>query len=120
MNRFLRMAVAAVVISAAVAACSHGEDSGSAGASAGAGRITVQNFVFTSPVTVTPGATITVTNKDPVDHNVISDDAGLFETPAIQHDKSVTFTAPTAPGTYKFSCTFHPQMKSIGTLIVQG
>ncbi len=40
--------------------------------------------------------------------------------PLLNQGESATFTAPTQPGTYKFSCTVHAQMQEIGTLIVQG
>lgn len=115
--RILVLMVAAVAISAVVAACTG--DSGSGGSAKGA-RITIQDYRFGPPITVTPGEKVTVTNKDPVDHNVIADDARSFVTPDVPHGKSVSFTAPTRPGTYTFSCTFHPQMRSIGTLVVRG
>ena len=38
-------------------------------------------------------------------------------TPLLNEGESATFTAPTQPGTYKFSCTVHAQMQGIGTLI---
>lgn len=137
MTRLLKLAVASAAVAIAVAACSSGDSSTSAAPSAaaatsaaattGAGTatsaadtITIQGFKFGDPITVAPGATVTVTNKDGAAHNVVSDDQGMFKTPGIKQGESTTFTAPTAPGTYKFSCTFHPNMKGIGTLIVQG
>ncbi|HEV7654521.1 MAG TPA: cupredoxin domain-containing protein [Mycobacteriales bacterium] len=133
MKRLVTLGVGAAAVALTIAACSSGSSgsssaapssasttSASSGSSTAAGAITIQSFAFGSPLTVAPGTTITVTNKDPVDHDVVSDDAGMFRTPAIHQNESATFTAPTAPGTYKFSCTFHPQMKGIGTLIVQG
>ena len=47
-----------------------------------------------------------------------ADDEGRFRTPLLNEGESATFTAPTQPGTYKFSCTVHAQMQGIGTLIV--
>jgi plastocyanin len=142
MIRLLKLAMGAAAVAVVVAACSSG-DSGtsaapssaaatsaaatSAAATTGAGTassaaatITIQGFKFGDPITVAPGATVTVTNKDTAGHNVVSDDAGKFTTPTIQQNESSTFTAPTAPGTYKFSCTIHANMHGIGTLIVQG
>ncbi len=135
MSRIVKFPLAAAAIAVAVAACSSGTSSTSAAPSAAsttsstasasssatsADAIKIQGFKFGDPVTVKPGATVTVTNQDAVPHNVVSDTAGMFKTTAIQQGESTTFTAPTAPGTYKFSCTFHPKMKGIGTLVVQG
>jgi plastocyanin len=133
MTRLLKLSVGAAAIALAVAACSSGTDSstaapsvasttsatGGSAASTAGGTVTIKSFTFGDPITVAPGATVTVTNQDPVAHNVVSDDQGKFRTPAIKQGESATFTAPTQPGTYKFSCTFHPNMKGIGTLVVQ-
>jgi plastocyanin len=132
MTRLLKLSVGAAAIALAVAACSSGTDSsaapgvasttsatGGSAASTAGGAVTIKSFRFGDPITVAPGATVTVTNQDPVAHNVVSDDQGKFRTPAIKQGESATFTAPTQPGTYKFSCTFHPNMKGIGTLVVQ-
>ena len=94
---------------------SGGSDDGQA---AGSGTITIKDFAFGAPLTVRPGATIKVTNQDATAHDVSSDDEGRFRTPLLNRDESATFTAPTQPGTYKFSCTVHGQMQGIGTLIV--
>jgi plastocyanin len=149
MNRLLRLAAAAAAVAIAVAACSSGNDSSRSsapsvatttsaaattsapaggeatssaaggGQAAATGTITIQNFAFGSPLTVKPGATITVTNMDSAAHDVSSDD-GKFKTPLLNQGENATFTAPTEPGTYKFSCTVHAQMHGIGTLTVQG
>jgi plastocyanin len=90
------------------------------GPAADSGTITIKDFAFGAPLTVRPGAMIKVTNMDGAAHDVASDDAGRFRTPLLNQNESATFTAPTQAGTYKFSCTVHPQMKGIGTLIVHG
>ena len=82
------------------------------------GIISIKDFAFGAPLTVRPGATIKVTNMDIAAHDVASDDEGNFRTPLLNEGESATFTAPTQPGTYKFSCTVHAQMQGIGTLIV--
>jgi plastocyanin len=147
MNRLLRLAVAAAAAVLAVAACSSGDDSspaaapsaatttsaaapttsapgggegtGSSAAGQDSGTITIQNFSFGAPLTVAPGATIKVTNMDVAAHDAVSDD-GKFKTSLLQQGESATFTAPTAPGTYKFSCSVHANMTGIGTLTVKG
>ncbi len=64
-------------------------------------------------VTVKTGETVrlTVANKDNVPHNLYGSNVAFAYTllPAgvVQ---SVTFTAPTTPGTYLAVCTFHPGM----------
>jgi plastocyanin len=143
MTRIIKLAVGAAAIAVAVAACSSGSSdtaapaaatsaattaaattaaatTGGGTATAAAATITIQGFKFGGPITVAPGATVTVTNQDPAAHNVVSDDAGKFKTAGIKQGESTTFTAPTAPGTYKFSCTFHANMHGIGTLTVTG
>lgn len=90
------------------------------GPAATSGTISIKDFAFGAPLTVRPGATITVTNRDTTAHDVASDDQGSFRTPLLNRNESATFTAPTQPGTYKFSCTVHAQMQGIGTLIVHG
>jgi plastocyanin len=93
-----------------------GSDDNGPGASSG--TITIQNFTFGAPLTVRPGAMIKVSNMDDAAHDVASDDQEQFRTPLLNQGESATFTAPTEPGTYKFSCTVHGQMQGIGTLIV--
>jgi plastocyanin len=68
-------------------------------------------------MTVKAGATITVTNKDTVAHTLTDKATHKFDTGNIPANGGTgTFTAPTTPGTYKFGCTYHPNMA--GTLIV--
>jgi plastocyanin len=103
---------------------SSGESSGEASESsepAGeGGTITIQNFRFGDPLTVSPGARVTVVNEDTAGHDAVSDD-GLFKTPVLGKGERATFTAPTKPGTYKYSCSVHPgSMSGIGTLVVEG
>lgn len=88
------------------------------GRAADSGTISIEDFAFGAPLTVRPGATIMVTNMSGAAHDVASDDEGTFRTPLLNEGESATFTAPTQPGTYRFSCTVHAQMQGIGTLIV--
>jgi plastocyanin len=97
----------------------NGGGSGGSRPAAGSGTITIKDFAFGAPLTVRTGATIKVTNMDTAAHDVASDDEGKFRTPLLNEGESATFTAPTQPGTYKYSCTVHGQMQGIGTLIVQ-
>jgi plastocyanin len=89
--------------------------SGSAPASA-ANTITIQSFAFSGPLTVAPGAQITVMNKDSVEHTVTADSSGGFDV-SVPSGGSATFTAPNAAGSYAFHCSIHPNMH--GTLVVK-
>jgi plastocyanin len=130
-RRLRRLAAVAVVAAAlALAACSSGGSStattattggssastASGGPSQGATTITIKNFMF-SPmdVTVSPGATVTVVNKDSVAHTVTGSSGG-FNTGDVQPGQSKTFTAPDKPGTYPYICSIHQYMT--GTLTV--
>jgi plastocyanin len=83
----------------------------------GGATLTIQNFAFSpKDFTVTPGETISVTNKDAVTHTFTSVTAGGFDTGLISPGQTVTVKAPTTPGSYPYKCTVHPFMT--GTLTV--
>jgi plastocyanin len=77
--------------------------------------ITISGMAFGDPLTVSPGATITIVNKDTVEHSVTSNPKGPFSTD-VDGGEQKTFAAPTQPGTYPFVCKYHSNMK--GTLTV--
>jgi plastocyanin len=79
--------------------------------------IKIAGFAFGQPLTVEPGATVEVVNTDAAPHNVTASDKS-FETPDLNQDETATFTAPSTPGRYEFTCTLHPEMT--GTLVVEG
>jgi plastocyanin len=83
---------------------------------ASAAKITIASHSFGDPITVPPGAQISVTNNDSAEHSVTSDTASVFDV-EIAGNADGSFTAPTEPGSYSFHCTYHPSMH--GTLIVQ-
>ncbi|MGA5465408.1 cupredoxin domain-containing protein [Mycobacterium sp. NPDC050041] len=85
-------------------------------ASAGtAPTITISGMAFGEPITVPPGALISVANTDRAEHSVTSRTPDRFDVHVDGNEKA-TFTAPTEPGTYEFFCTYHPNMT--GSLIV--
>lgn len=88
----------------------------SATAEATGPTITMANMSFGDPITVAPGATITVKNDDSAEHSVTSQTAGTFDV-HVDAGEQGTLTAPAEPGEYAFYCVYHPSMK--GTLIVQ-
>ncbi|MBJ7339192.1 cupredoxin domain-containing protein [Mycolicibacterium sp.] len=77
--------------------------------------ITISQMAFGEPLTVAPGATITIVNRDSVEHSVTSKPEPGFDTD-VDGGAQKTFTAPTKPGVYPFICTYHPKMS--GTLTV--
>ena len=86
-------------------------------APAGGTALTIATFAYDpTPLTVVPGAVIPVTNNDGTEHTVTSDLAGLFAANDIGHGKTITFSAPSKAGTYRFHCAYHPNMH--GTLVV--
>jgi plastocyanin len=111
------MAIMALLLGCATStSTTPGSDSAATGASsAAANTITISNFAFGGELTVAPGATVTVINKDSAQHNVTATD-GSFKTANVKQGESATFTAPTKPGRYAFTCTIHPQMT--GALVV--
>jgi plastocyanin len=88
----------------------------SAPAAASAATMTIANNNFGEPITVPPGAQITIKNDDSAEHSVTSDTAGMFDVD-VEGKEQGTLTAPTEPGEYTFFCEYHPSMH--GTLIVK-
>ena len=101
--------------SSSSAAGSSSASSSSSGAGSAAATITIKSFSFTTPDSVSPGATIKVDNEDGTEHTVTSDTGNAFDDAA--SPGTSTFTAPTKPGSYPFHCTIHPSMH--GTLVVK-
>ena len=87
---------------------------------AGKGRtVTIDISMFAykpSTVTVAPGTTVGWTNEDTTEHTATADNGTTFDTGAIQHGQTKTFTFTTA-GSYGYHCAFHPFMT--GTVIVK-
>ena len=78
--------------------------------------ITMANMSFGDPITVAPGAKVTVKNDDSAEHSVTSQQEGAFDV-HVDAGEQGALTAPTEPGEYAFYCVYHPSMK--GTLIVE-
>ena len=91
-------------------------ETSSAPADANGPTITMANMSFGEPITVAPGATITLKNDDSAEHSVTSQTEGKFDV-HVDAGEQGTLTAPTEPGEYAFYCVYHPSMK--GTLIVK-
>ena len=83
---------------------------------AGGSTLTIANMGFGQPITVAPGAKITIKNSDSVEHSVTSRTEGQFSVD-VEGNGQGTLTAPSTPGEYAFYCKYHPSMN--GTLIVK-
>ena len=77
--------------------------------------ITIENFDFGQPRTVAAGADVLVSNADAEAHTMTARN-GAFDTGSVDEGTSVTFKAPSVPGTYEFYCDIHPSMT--GQLVV--
>jgi plastocyanin len=113
------LAVTTVVL---LAGCSSGSTTAPTTTAAGTapasktGTIAISNFTFIpAHLTVAPGATVTVVNRDQVAHTVTSSTGG-FTTGDIAPGASVTFTAPDHAGSFPYICSIHQYMT--GTLTV--
>ena len=91
--------------------------SGGSSSSASGDKVSISNFMF-SPMhlTVSPGATVSVTNKDSATHTLTAT-GGQFNTGNIMQNQTKTFTAPMKPGTYNYICNIHQYM--MGTITVR-
>jgi plastocyanin len=83
--------------------------SGSSTDSSMKSMIMIQNFAFATPTSVKAGSTVQVMNMDSETHSVTADSGGAFNV-TVQPGKTVTFTAPSKPGSYPFHCSFHSNM----------
>ena len=123
-GRSVRRVAAGIVLGLviALAGCSSGPASapamtGGSAAHAGAkASIAITNFMFVpSHLSVLPGATVTVVNRDQVAHTVSSSTGG-FDTGSVAPGASMTFTAPNHSGSFPYICSIHQYMS--GTLTV--
>lgn len=98
-----------------LAACGDdGDSEGDTATEGSRGTLTIQDLSF-SAVTVAPGETITVDNRDDVPHTVTAQD-GAFDTGNVDGGTTTTFVAPETPGDHAIQCEIHPQMA--GTVTV--
>ena len=78
-------------------------------AGGGAGQVAVDNFSFAPAVaSVTPGSTVTWTNRDDVPHTIVSAQR-KFKSPVLDTDQQFSHTFE-LPGTYDYFCSIHPRM----------
>lgn len=114
LHRVLAAAVAALLLTGCASSGSRGSAEPAPSAAAGDGYL-VEDYTFT-PLTATPGQTVRVLDGDDEPHTLTAED-GSFDTGSFDKTDPGSFTAPTAPGTYKIICRIHPSMH--GTLTVR-
>lgn len=108
------VAVGALTLDAGGEGTPDAQDEAATGDGASA-TLVIDGFAYSS-VTVSPGETVAVDNRDEAPHTVTAAD-GSFTTDTIDAGGSSSFTAPAVPGTHEFGCTIHPEMS--GSLTVQ-
>ncbi|NEK93632.1 hypothetical protein GCU67_05505 [Modestobacter muralis] len=93
-----------------------GSSSAAASPSSAETVITIEDFAYGVPESVSPGATVTVMNMDSEAHTVTADEGDAFDA-VVTGSATGTFTAPTTPGSYPFFCAYHSNMR--GVLVVR-
>lgn len=83
---------------------------------AAANTIVIKGFAYSMPVSVHPGAKITVRNQDSVAHTVTAKSGHSFDV-KVAASSTTTMTAPAKAGSYALTCTYHPYMHA--TLVVK-
>jgi plastocyanin len=128
MQKRLKLGAGALVLAGALLLAACGGGSGAKGGSPASGSptsgshrsgtsITISNFMFQPmSLTVSPGATVSVTNKDSATHTLTAT-GNEFNTGDIVQNHTKTFTAPMKPGTYNYICNIHQFM--MGTITVK-
>jgi plastocyanin len=126
MRRSLALLPALAVTAALAAGCGGDDNGGTSAATApastpasagGAVAVKMKDIQFVpKDVTVKAGQTITWTNDDSVNHNVIAESGASFRSKDFGEGGSFSFKAAKA-GTIKYVCTIHPGMT--GTITVR-
>lgn len=101
---------ASIVMVIALAGC------GGGGPEPSAAVISIVDFSFGIPITVSVGQEVTVANRDGFAHTWTADD-GTFNSGSIEPGGQFAFTF-TEAGEYTFFCGIHPAMT--GSISVQG
>jgi plastocyanin len=87
------------------------------GAAVSAGKVAISNFKYApAAITVKAGGTVTWTNGDSAPHTATAKANSAFNTDTLNqgHSKKIAFSKP---GTYPYTCLFHPFMS--GTVVVR-
>lgn len=97
-----------------VVACSSGDGADATREPGAPAEIDQDNLKFTpSSLTVASGEVVTFKNSETAVHTVTIN--GKNESGTMKKDATFLWTPP-APGTYKITCDYHPQMKATVTV----
>lgn len=121
MSRHISKVMAVLVVGVLVAACSGSstdttsppDDNSGGGADA---EITIADFAFSGPDSVSVGETVQVTNNDSTGHTWTSDGGG-FDSGTLNSGDTFEHTFDEA-GEFDYFCAIHPNMT--GTITVEG
>ena len=107
----MRVVVMVLIVSVLVgpACAGSGGEPGESTADSVESAITIADFSFGDPITVSVGTTVRVSNEDSVPHTWTAVDDG-FDSGPIDPGSDFDFTF-TEPGQYQFHCTIHPSME---------
>ncbi|WP_156371169.1 hypothetical protein [Nocardia arizonensis] len=114
MSKSARRAAAGILL-LAVAGCGHGGGdevvvAGPPGpAPISAATIVIEHNAYSGLPPITPGAAITVVNRDLIRHSVTSKRPGLFDH-EVEPGHSIHFNAPTEIGSFEYYCHYHALM----------
>ena len=80
-------------------------------------RVVIKQYVYgPGSLSITQGDTVTWTNQDSVQHDVVvTDGPASFRSPLLSKGKSWSHTF-TAAGTYTYTCSIHPDMRASVTV----
>jgi plastocyanin len=107
----------AAVTALSLVACGGDDDGAGAVATTApeaAATITIESFAFSGVTEVPAGTVLTVINNDTAPHTFTATD-GSFDSGALNPEDAFQVVLDT-PGTYTYSCAFHPSMT--GTITV--
>ena len=95
---------------------SGGDGADTTGPAAADATITIADFAFDAPASVSVGDTVEVVNEDSVGHTWTNAD-GVFDSGTLAQGETFEFTFEEA-GEFDFFCSVHPNMT--GTITVEG
>jgi plastocyanin len=110
------MGLALVVVPAGSATASGGGGCGKPVTNEAGNAVEIAAFCFTPTVLYTePGETVTWTNQDGLEHNVLGANGAWGSFGSMRTGKKTSYTF-SEPGVYAYVCTMHPGM--VGTVVV--
>ena len=119
MVRTLMTVVLLIVLGAGLSSCGSSKKASSTGS--GGTTIEAQDYrLVPNTMTATAGSQVRFTfkNKGSMEHNFSLTEANVSTDAEKGASATVSFTAPSAPGSYEFFCKYHKTRGMTGTLTV--